>query len=52
MNELHEKGEAELAEIKTNGERTVQQFGTILVGDARLRTIVWNLDEEMKVEAI
>ena len=35
-----------------NGKRTVQQFGTILVGDARLRTMTRNLEEERRVEAI
>ena len=35
-----------------NGERHVQKFGTILVEDARLRTIIRNEEEEAQIKAI
>jgi hypothetical protein len=43
---------AELDKIQLNGERIVQQFRTILVSDARLRTITKDLEEEAKIDAI
>jgi Skp family chaperone for outer membrane proteins len=52
IEELYEKRQAELAKIKPNGERTVRQFGTILVGDARLKVIAQNEAEERAKEAL
>ncbi len=52
IEELFKKRQAELDKQQPNGERVVQQFGTILVGDARLKTIARNLEEEAKIEAI
>ena len=40
IKELYKKKQVELDKTRPNGERHVQQFGTILVGDARLRTLV------------
>ena len=36
IEELFKKRQAELDKMKPNGKQVVQQFGTILVGDARL----------------
>jgi hypothetical protein len=52
IEELFKKQQAELYKIQPNGERIVQQFGTILVGDARLRTMTRDLDEERRVDAL
>src|SRR5436190_9701946 len=40
IEELYKKKQTELNRTQYNGEQHVQQFGTILVEDARLRTIV------------
>jgi hypothetical protein len=45
IKELFKKRQAELDKLKPNSEQVVQQFGTILVGDARLRTMTQNLEE-------
>jgi hypothetical protein len=52
IEELFKKRQAELDKNQPNGERVVVQYGTILVGDARLRTMTRNLEEERRVEAI
>jgi hypothetical protein len=39
IKELFIRRQAELDKARPNGERVVQQFGIILVGDARLRTM-------------
>jgi len=52
IEELFKKRQAELDKNQPNGERVVQPYGTILVGDARLRTMTRNLEEEARVEAI
>jgi hypothetical protein len=52
IKELFKRRQAELDKIQPNGERIVQQFGTILVGDARLRTMTRDLEEERKIEAL
>ena len=52
IEELYKKKQAELDRTQHNGERHVQQFGTILVGDARLRTLVQNEEEKAQIEAI
>jgi hypothetical protein len=36
IEELFKRQQAELDKVQLDGERIVQQFGTILVGDARL----------------
>jgi len=40
IEELYKKKQTELDRTQHNGEQHVQQFGTILVGDARLRTMI------------
>lgn len=52
IEELFKIQQAELDKVRPDGERVVQQFGTILVGDARLRTMTRNLEEERKVAAL
>ena len=52
IEELFKKRQAELDKIRPNSKRVVQQFGTILVGDARLRVATRNLEEEAAIEAI
>jgi hypothetical protein len=52
IEELYKKRQAELDKNHPNGERVVVQYGTILVGDARLQTMTRNLEEERRVEAI
>ena len=52
IEELFKRRQAELDKARLDGERIVQQFGTILVGDARLRTMTQNLDEERRVDAL
>jgi hypothetical protein len=52
IEELYKKRQQELDKIRPNGERYIQQFGTILVGDARLRTIVRNETEDAVIEAL
>jgi hypothetical protein len=37
---------------QSNGERIVEQFGTILLGDARLRTMVRGPEGEAKIDTI
>ena len=52
IEELYKKRQAELDKNQPNREWVVVQYGTILVGDARLRTMTRNLEEERRVEAI
>ena len=52
IEELFKKWQAELNKVRPDGERIVQQFETISVGDARLRTMTQNLEEECRVEAL
>ena len=52
IEELYKKRQAELNKNQPKGERHIQQFGTILVGDARLRAIVRNKHEEAEIESI
>ena len=52
IEELYKKKQAELNKTQSNDERHIQQFGTILVGDARLRAIVRNEEEETQIEGI
>jgi hypothetical protein len=52
IEELFKRRQAELDKVRPDRERIVQQFGTILVGDARLWTITRNLEEERRVEAL
>jgi len=52
IEELFKKRQAKLDKARPDGERIVQQFGTILVGDARLRTATRNLEEERRVDAL
>jgi hypothetical protein len=52
IEELYKKRQAELDKVRPNGERTVQQFGTILVGDARLQVSARNDTEEQAKEAL
>ena len=52
IEELYKKRQAELEKVRPNGERTVQQFGTITVGDARLKVIARNEAEEAAKECI
>jgi hypothetical protein len=52
IEELFKRRQAELDKIQPNGERIVQQFETILVGDARLRTMTRDLEEERKIDAL
>ena len=46
IKELYKKKQTELDRTQHNDERHVQQFGTILVGDARLRTMIQNKKEK------
>jgi Skp family chaperone for outer membrane proteins len=52
IEELFKRRQAELDKVRPDGERIVQQYGTILVGDARLRTMTRNLEEERRVDAL
>jgi hypothetical protein len=52
IEELFKRRQVELNKIQPNGERIVQQFRTILVGDARLCTITRDLEEKAKIEAL
>jgi hypothetical protein len=52
IEELFKRRQAELDKVRLDGERIVQQYGTILVGDARLRTMTRNLEEERRVDAL
>ena len=52
IEELFKKRQAELDKIRPNGERVVQQFGTIKVGDAHLQIAVRNHKEEEAIAAI
>ena len=52
IKELFKRWQAKLNRARLDGERIVQQFGTILVGDARLRTMTRNLEEERRVDAL
>lgn len=44
--------QAEMDKQRTNGDRTVQHFGTIKVGDARLRMMNRNEEEDRQMKAI
>ena len=48
IEELFKKWQAELDKVRPDGERIVQQFETILVGDAMTQ----NPEEECRVEAL
>lgn len=52
IKELYKKRQAESDKNQPKGERHIQQFRTILVGDARLRAIVHNEHEEAEIERI
>jgi hypothetical protein len=52
IEELFKKRQAELDKVRPDSEHIVQQFGTILIGDARLRTMTRNLEEERKIDAL
>ena len=52
IEELYKKKQTELNKTQHNDEQHVQQFGTILVEDARLRTMIQNEEEKTQIEAI
>jgi len=52
IEELYKKRQAELDKNRPKSERHIQQFRTILVGDARLRAIVRNEHEEAEIEHV
>src|SRR6266487_7104710 len=52
IEELYKKKQAELNRTQYNDEQHVQQFDTILVEDARLRTMIQNEEEKTQIETI
>ena len=52
IEELYKKKQTELNRTQHNDEQHVQQFDTILVEDARLRTMIQNEEEKAQIEAI
>ena len=52
IEELFKRQQAEQEKVRPRGERHVQQFGTILVGDARLKTMARNTAEEARKVAL
>src|SRR5437773_6507772 len=52
IEELYKKKQTELNKTQHNDEQHVQQFGTILVEDARLRTMIQNEEEKTQIETI
>ena len=52
IKELYKKKQTELNRTQYNDEWHVQQFGTILVEDARLRTMIQNEEEKTQIETI
>ena len=52
IEELYKKKQTELNRTQFNDEQHVQQFDTILVENARLRTIVQNEEEKTQIETI
>jgi len=52
IEELFKRQQAEQEKVRPKGERHVQQFGTILVGDARLKTMARNTAEEARKVAL
>ena len=52
IEKLYKKKQTELDRIQHNDEQHVQQFSTILVEDARLRTMIQNEEEKTQIEAI
>src|SRR5438034_7786007 len=52
IEELYKKKQTELNKTQHNSEQHVQQFGTILVEDARLRTMIQNVEEKAQIETI
>ena len=46
IEELYKKKQTELNRTQHNDEQHVQQFDTILVEDARLRTMIQNEEEK------
>lgn len=52
IEELFKRRQAELDKVRPDRERIVQQFGTILVSNTRLRTITRNLEKEYRIEVL
>ena len=52
IEKLYKKKQTELNRTQHNDEQHVQQFDTILVEDARLRTMIQNEEEKTQIETI